>query len=188
MCLCVFLHPLRHNGCDSAPIFLSWVTRPAVAWLPQSGESFLLRLCPCRWTGSYIYSGAGVSGRYWCARLHLCFIRVSAPCCGKGRHTLAHPTIPSVAKEIRKLQLGEDMSSLSPLTACYFLCFFSLYIFRYLSFFKCFTLWHTCFDDTVELLPKTFQCLRSTQRSRNPFIFKTNRLNVAFLQIFRPAG
>lgn len=60
-CVCVFSHRLRHSCCESAPLFLSWVTHPVVAWLLQSGESFLLRLCLRGRMGFDIYSGSGVS-------------------------------------------------------------------------------------------------------------------------------
>lgn len=76
VCECVLLHPLRHSCCESAPLFLSWVTHPAVAWLLQSGESFLLRLCLCGWMGPDIYSGSGVSGQimyvFVCMRAFVC--------------------------------------------------------------------------------------------------------------------
>ena len=62
VCVCVLSHPLRHSCCESAPLFLSWVTHLSVAWLLQSGESFLLRLCLRGWMGPDIYSGSGVSG------------------------------------------------------------------------------------------------------------------------------
>ena len=92
VCVCVLLHPLRHCCCESAPLFLSWVT---VAWLPQSGESFLLRLCLHRWMSPDIYSSSGVRGQimyvFVCKRAFVCVcVCVS---CFVDKSVSVHPVV-----------------------------------------------------------------------------------------------
>lgn len=85
MCVCVpacvriFSGLSRHSCCESAPLFPSWVTHPAVAWLLQS-ESFLLRHCLHGRTGHHIYSRPVVNARIMHVFLFFSFQSMRSAC------------------------------------------------------------------------------------------------------------